>query len=161
MTICAPVGERQHVVGEFDPERLRGLEVDHKLEFARLHDRQVGRFRAFENPAGINTTLTVALSEVGCAWAVAARSRQCPHGTAANWVRRYGEDDWNDRCRLLCREDCTSHRDNDIDLEPDELGCDIGEALAAPLRPAIFDHDRAALDPPEFAQPLHKGGGPW
>src|SRR5262249_62387285 len=73
----------------------------------------------------------------------------------------YGEDDWNDRCRLLWREDCTSHRDNDIDLEPDELGHDFGEALAAPLRPAILDHDRAALDPAEFAQPLHQGGRPW
>src|SRR5262245_59941389 len=60
------VGERQHVVGEFDPERLRGLEVDHEFEFARLHDRQVGRCRAFENPAGTNTALTVALGEVRC-----------------------------------------------------------------------------------------------
>src|SRR5262249_54641015 len=46
-------------------------------------------------------------------------------------------------------------------LEPDELSRDFGEALAAPLRPAILDHDRAPLDPAEFAQPLHKGGGPW
>ena len=51
-------------------------------------------------------------------------------------------------------------RDNDIDLEPDELGRDLGEALAASLRPAILDRDGAALDPAEFAQPLHKGGGP-
>src|SRR5215470_14868437 len=47
-------------------QRLRGLEIDHKLEFARLHDRQVGRFRAFENLAGINTALTVAVGEVRC-----------------------------------------------------------------------------------------------
>src|SRR5262249_61880864 len=65
---------------------------------------------------------------------------------------RYGEDDWNDRCRLLCREDCTSHRDNDIDLEPDELGRDFGEALAAPpaqrysittVRPSIQPSSRS------------------
>jgi hypothetical protein len=48
---------------------------------------------------------------------------------------------------LLCREDCTSRRDNDIDLEPDKLGRDFGEALAATLRPAILDRDGAALDP--------------
>ena len=53
-----------------------------------------------------------------------------------------------------------SHRDDDIDLEPDELGRDLGEALAASLCPAILDRDGAALDPAEFAQPLHKGGGP-
>ena len=53
-----------------------------------------------------------------------------------------------------------SRRDNDIDLEPDELGRDLGEALAASLRPAILDRDGATLDPAEFAQPLHKSGGP-
>ena len=54
-----------------------------------------------------------------------------------------------------------SRRDNDIDFEPDELGRDLGEALAASLRPAILDRDGAALDPAEFAQPLHKSGDPW
>jgi hypothetical protein len=33
----------------------------------------------------------------------------------------------------------TPRRDNDIDLEPDELGRDLGGALLAALRPAIFD----------------------
>ena len=56
---------------------------------------------------------------------------------------------------------CGSRRDDDIDLEPDELGRDLGIALAAPLRPAILDRDGAALDPTEFAQSLHKSGGPW
>ena len=51
-------------------------------------------------------------------------------------------------------------RDDDIDLEPDELGRDLGEALAASLRPAILDRDGATLDPAEFAQPLHKSGDP-
>ena len=55
---------------------------------------------------------------------------------------------------------CGSRRDNDIDLEPNELGRDLGEALAASLRPAILDRDGATLDPAEFAQPLHKGGDP-
>ena len=54
-----------------------------------------------------------------------------------------------------------ARRDNDIDLQPDELGRDLGEALAASLRPAILDRDGATLDPAEFAQPLHKSGGPW
>src|ERR1700716_1032659 len=49
---------------------------------------------------------------------------------------------------------------NNIDLEPHELGRDLGEALATPLRPPIFDRHRAALNPAELAQPLHKCGGP-
>ena len=53
-----------------------------------------------------------------------------------------------------------SAADNDIDLEPDELGRDLGGPLAATLRPVIFDRDGATFDPTEFAQPLHKRGDP-
>ena len=52
-----------------------------------------------------------------------------------------------------------SAADNDIDIEPDVLGCDLGGPLAATLRPVIFDCDGATFDPAEFAQPLHKRGG--
>jgi hypothetical protein len=51
-------------------------------------------------------------------------------------------------------------RDNDIDLEPDELGGNLGEALATALRPAIFNRDVATLDPAELAQPLQESGDP-
>src|SRR5262245_16233641 len=51
-------------------------------------------------------------------------------------------------------------RENDINFQPDELGCELGEAFAASLRPAIFDRDGASFDPAEFAQPLHKSSGP-
>jgi hypothetical protein len=62
---------------------------------------------------------------------------------------------------VLCREDLWgSHRDDDVDLEPDELGRNLGEALLAPLGPAILDRDGATLDPTQFAQPLHKSGNP-
>ena len=33
------IGQRQKIIGEFDAERIGGLEVDHELEFRRLHDR--------------------------------------------------------------------------------------------------------------------------
>jgi hypothetical protein len=46
---------RSHLVGageqhgrDFEPERLRGLEVDHQLKLGRLEDRQVCRLGAFE-----------------------------------------------------------------------------------------------------------------
>jgi hypothetical protein len=61
---------------------------------------------------------------------------------------------------LCCNDRWGRIRDNDIDLEPDELGRDLGEALVAALRPAILDSDGAALGPPEFAQPLCKSGNP-
>src|SRR5262249_15393008 len=59
---------------------------------------------------------------------------------------------------LFGREDCTSRRDNDIDLEPDELGGDFAIALIATFCPAILDRDGAALDPAKFAQPLDESG---
>src|SRR5262249_16088171 len=61
----------------------------------------------------------------------------------------------------LCREGCRgSHRDNDINLEPDELGRGFRVALIAALCPAILNREVATIDPSEFTQPLHKSGGP-
>ena len=51
-------------------------------------------------------------------------------------------------------------RENDIDFQSNELGCELGEAFAASLRPAIFDRDIAALGPTQLTQSLHKSGGP-
>src|SRR5262249_46460582 len=62
---------------------------------------------------------------------------------------------------LPCRDDgWCSIGDNDIDLEPDELCRNLGEALAASLRPTILDLDVATLVPAEFMQLLHKRGHP-
>ena len=45
----APLALFDHLVGDgeqcrrnFEPERLGGLEIEHELEFGRLHDRQFG-----------------------------------------------------------------------------------------------------------------------
>jgi hypothetical protein len=51
--------------------------------------------------------------------------------------------------------------DDEVDLAVDELGRDLGGALGAGLRPAIFDRDGAALDPAKFVQSLNKSSGPW
>src|SRR5262249_58861682 len=42
---------------EAEAECSGGVEVDHELELARLHDRQVGRLLALGNPAGVDATL--------------------------------------------------------------------------------------------------------
>jgi hypothetical protein len=39
-----------------------------------------------------------------------------------------------------------SAREYEINVEPDELGRDLGGALAATLRPAILDRNGAALN---------------
>ena len=70
------------------------------------------------------------------------------------------ENDRDDRCRLLYRKDCAPRGEYDIDLQTEELGRDFGKSLVASLGPAILDRDGAALDPTEFAQSLHKSGGP-
>src|SRR5262249_60662146 len=57
--------------------------------------------------------------------------------------------------------DGASDRDNGIDVATDKLGSDLRIALAAALRPAIFDRDGLALDPAEFAQAGHECSRPW
>jgi hypothetical protein len=37
------------------PERLGCLQINHEIEFGRLHDRQVGRLFALEDPADIGS----------------------------------------------------------------------------------------------------------
>src|SRR5262245_33879036 len=48
-----------------------------------------------------------------------------------------------------------------VDVEPDKLGRDLDQALAAPVCPPIFDRDRAALDPTEFVKPPRECGRPF
>ena len=67
----------------------------------------------------------------------------------------------DDRCRLLsCENTYGSAGNNNIDFLPDELGNDLGCALAASLRPSNLDRDGPTLDPAEFAQPVHESGDP-
>src|SRR5262249_24587814 len=93
---------------------------------------------------------------------IAAGARQTRNEAGAHRIPRRREDDWNGCGRLLCRQyRWGPRRDDDIDLEPDELRCDLGKALGAPLSPAILDRDVATLDPTDLAQPLHESGNPW
>jgi hypothetical protein len=63
---------------------------------------------------------------------VAAGPGQTCDQAGAERVRRHRKDDRDERCRLLCREDwCGCVRDNDIDLESDELGGDLVGAFGA------------------------------
>src|SRR5471030_3299095 len=53
------VGERHQIVGEFDPERLRRLEIDHELKLGRLQDRQVRWLGTFEDADDIDADLAI------------------------------------------------------------------------------------------------------
>src|SRR5262249_18222703 len=68
--------------------------------------------------------------------------------------------DGNDRCPLLQCGERTLPRHDDIDLEVDELGRDLGKTFTPSLRPAKLDRNGAPLNPAEFVQSLHKSGGP-
>jgi hypothetical protein len=50
------------------------------------------------------------------------------------------------------------HRNNDIDLEPNQLGRVFCVAFIAALCPAILNREVPTIDPAEFTQPLHKSG---
>jgi hypothetical protein len=57
------IGEREQIVGNFDAERLGRPEIDHRLEFGRLQHREVGGFRAFENPRGVDPILPIRIGD--------------------------------------------------------------------------------------------------
>src|SRR5215475_11841476 len=57
-------------------------------------------------------------------------------------VARQCEDDRNTVCRLLCRQSALGPiRHNQIDLQLDELGCELISAFFPTLGPAILDRD--------------------
>src|SRR5262249_30696881 len=57
------VGAGEQVGWDGEAKRFCGLEVDHELELCRLHDWQVGRFRALENPTGVDASLAICIGE--------------------------------------------------------------------------------------------------
>src|SRR5215472_11585752 len=61
------VGAREHRPGNGKTERLGALQVDDKLEFGRLLDRNVGRLRPAQNLVGELSGATV---QVGQVWSI-------------------------------------------------------------------------------------------
>jgi hypothetical protein len=49
---------RAHI-GRHQRPRLGGLEVDHKVEFGRLYDRQISWLVALEDAAGVEADLSI------------------------------------------------------------------------------------------------------
>src|SRR5262249_35853648 len=59
------VGEREQPVRHVEVEYPGCLEVEHELEFGRLHHRQVGRLFALENAPGIDAGLAIGIGDAG------------------------------------------------------------------------------------------------
>src|SRR6266704_3681612 len=57
------VGEREQIVGDFDAERLGGLQVQHELEFGQLKHRQIRGLGPLEDTRRIDAHLVIALSQ--------------------------------------------------------------------------------------------------
>jgi len=87
----------------------------------------------------------------GQAGDIAARLCQRGDHAAPDWVPGTREHDGDGCGCLLCGRDRASHRNNDIDLEPDKFGRDLGIALGTSLGPTIVYDNGAAFNPPQFA----------
>src|SRR5260370_12827161 len=59
------IGGHSHDLWHREAERLRRLEIDDQLELGRLHDGQIGRLGALENPTDVDAGLTISVGEVG------------------------------------------------------------------------------------------------
>src|SRR5262249_43381829 len=57
------VGNSKQPWRKAEAECPGGVEVDHELEFDRLHDRQVGGLLALENPAGVYAGLAICVTK--------------------------------------------------------------------------------------------------
>src|SRR5262249_32327252 len=68
------------------PKRFGGFEVYHEFKLGRLHDRQVGRLFALENPAGVDTGLPPSIKIVR---RIAYKTADC-HGRAQGVNRWHG-----------------------------------------------------------------------
>jgi hypothetical protein len=58
------VGQCEQLGRYNEAKRLRGLKIDHQLEFGRLLDRQIAGFFALENATGVKSNLSVMLDRL-------------------------------------------------------------------------------------------------
>src|SRR5262245_33835187 len=129
-----PFTSFNHLVGELlklkrylKPQRLRSLEVDHKLELGRLLDRQFGGFRTLKNFARVDAALAISIGEVRSVAHQAAGYRVlsqfehrrhripcCQRGDLKALAREEWIGDHEDRANLLANK--IGERGVDLDL---------------------------------------------
>src|SRR6516165_8547457 len=87
--------------------------------------------------------------------------RQTGDQTAAGWVCREREDNWDGRGYLLYNLSVLGRigRDN-VNPQPHQVCGDLGRTVAAAFRPAHVDLYVAVFDPAKFAEPRREGRDP-
>ena len=58
------IGADEQARRDFEAERPGGSQIDHQVELARLHDRQIANLFAFKNPTDINPRLSIAVVDI-------------------------------------------------------------------------------------------------
>jgi len=119
-------------------------DIGHDRQSIEIGDNLAQKFESFGAQIGLLDRQT---------GDVAARTRKAFNDAVADRISCGRKHDRDDRGCLFCRNSRRRSRcDNDVDLEPDELGGDLSIAFVAPLRPSIFDRDGTALNPAEIPQ---------
>src|SRR5262249_22293540 len=91
---------------------------------------------------------------------VSARMRKARDEPEPDWIGETHSHDWDRPSGALGRQGCRRrYRCDDVDLEPDQLGCESREPVELALRRSKLDDDIPALNPAELAQPLRKRRG--
>src|SRR5713101_6786037 len=89
---------------------------------------------------------------------VPTRARETSDEPSPNGIGDVQHDDGCTRGGILSSQGrCCTGRDNDINLEPHQLGYKIRKPLQLPLRPSEFNGDVLPLHPAAFAESLREG----
>src|SRR5215204_191981 len=89
------------------------------------------------------------------------RARQARDNSTGNRIARGREHDRYCRSCLLRGENGRGVvSENDINLEADELRCNLSKPFASSLSPPILNGDIAPFGPAQFIQPPDEGGSP-
>src|SRR5437868_15388061 len=59
------VGEREQLVRKYEAQSLRSFQIEHQLEFCRLHNWQIARLLAVEDASDIDAGMTVGVGQSG------------------------------------------------------------------------------------------------
>ena len=86
---------------------------------------------------------------------VPARPREARDEPGANRIANGNHDDGDRLGGVLgCRHSLRPKRYDEVHLEPDQFGRQVGQPAEPTLRISIFDNNIVALNPPELAQTL-------
>jgi hypothetical protein len=89
---------------------------------------------------------------------VATRAREARDEPLPDRIVGANHDDGNRRRGVLgCHRGRGRRRYDDVHLEANQLGSEVGQPVQPPLRKSIVDDDVLPFDPPELAQPLPEG----